>query len=147
MLRLPLFLVSTFPLQIYINFFTPKAQKAQKCSPYSERPTRVDFSRSESFCDFRVWLRLPPPRSGLCEMNRAVGSNVEIRVSQVKVKGQSQRSKSKSSNMSKNVRNRFATDFDGKDTTLGVVQGLLISITNPSRILHSMNQEVMEIKR
>ena len=49
--------------------------------------------------------------------------------------------------MSKNVRNRFATDFDGKDTTLGVVQGLLISITNPSRILRSMNQEVMEIKR
>ena len=49
--------------------------------------------------------------------------------------------------MSKNVRNRFATDFDGKDTTLGKVQGLLISITNPSRILHSMNQAVREIKR
>ena len=49
--------------------------------------------------------------------------------------------------MSKNVRNHFATDFDGKDTTLGMVQGLLISSTNPSRILHSMNQEVMEIKR
>ena len=31
----------------------------------------------------------------------------------------SQRSKSKSSNMSKNVWNRFAIDFDGKDTTLG----------------------------
>ncbi|MBQ3733221.1 MAG: hypothetical protein II859_04595, partial [Bacteroidales bacterium] len=46
-----------------------------------------------------------------------------------------------------NVRNSSRTDFDGKDTTMEMVQGLLMSITNPSCTMHPMNQSVMKTKR